>query len=209
MIYVRLNKFSLFFLLCTISFSHAFAIELVVPDVYKLIKVNGKSASSNFFSSETVIDLKRGENILVVQFSELFDNVEDDDHITIKSDPQVVLFNFKESAIEKYFMVAPTLSDGIQAQKFAESPLIAIKYIDIKSGQIKSISVLNQSLTEFQADVAFKKMANKNLLPKNNFENAPNQSKVKLPADALNKLMSWWNKADNIQKKRFIEYIQQ
>jgi uncharacterized protein YccT (UPF0319 family) len=208
MIYGCFNKIICFFL-CSISISHAFAVELIVPDTYKLIKVNGKKTSSNFFSSETVIDLKYGENVLIVQFSDLFENVEDDDHMTIKSEPQVVLFNLNENAIEKYFIVAPTFSDSIEARKFAESPLIEIKYTDEKSGKNMSMSVLNQSLTGFKADIAFKQMVKQDLLTKKMIGNIPKNPKIKSTEDALIKLKSWWDKADKIQQKRFVEYIQQ
>ena len=198
-----------FSLLCLMSVSHAFAAELVVPDVYKLIKVNGKAASSNFFSSETIVELKRGENVLLVQFSELFENVEDDDHITVKSEPQVVLFNLKENSIEKYFIIAPFLSDSIEARKFAESPKIVIGYIDKKSGQKKSIPTLNENLTEFKTGLAFKQMAKNNLQPIDivDEKNNKNLSKDKLSENALNHLKLWWNKADKAEKKLFIEFI--
>jgi uncharacterized protein YccT (UPF0319 family) len=188
------------------SISHTFGAELVVPDVYKLIKVNGKAASSNFFSSETIVELRRGENVLLVQFSELFENIEDDDHITVKSEPQVVLFNLKENSIEKYFIIAPLLFDGIEARKFAESPTIEIAYIDKKSGQKKSIPTLNENLTEFKAGLALKKMAKNNLQPID-ITDEKNMSKDKLSGNALDHLKLWWKKADKAEQKLFIEFI--
>lgn len=188
------------------NFSHAFAAELVVPDVYKLIKVNGKAASSNFFSRETIVELKGGDNVLVLQFSELF---EDDDHITVKSEPQVVLFNVKENSIEKYFIIAPILSDGVKAKKFAESPTIEIAYIDKKSGQKKPIFTLNENLTEFKVGLTFKQIAKNYLQPVDIVDEKANKkmTKDKLPENALNHLKNWWIKADKAEQKLFIEFI--
>ena len=59
---------------------NAFAVQLVVPDIYQLIKVNGQAVSSDFFSSDTVVDLKVGRNILVLKYSELFEDDDNDDH---------------------------------------------------------------------------------------------------------------------------------
>jgi uncharacterized protein YccT (UPF0319 family) len=193
---------------CFITVNNAVAAQLVVPDVYKLIKVNGEKASSDFFSRNTVVDIKRGENILVVQYSELFENYDDDDHVTIKSAPQVILFTLKETIHQKYIMVTPVISDSLSARKFAQSPTIEIKSINENSVQQDAIFVLNQSLTEFEAGLAFEKIAEHQMqlakMPKNSKKN----SDIKKADDALNKLRFWWHKANKEQQKQFIESIQ-
>lgn len=196
------------FFFCFISVNDAVAAQLVVPDVYKLIKVNGETASSDFFSQNTVVDIKRGENILIVQYSELFENYDDDDHVTIKSAPQVILFTLKETPHQKYIMVTPIIANSFNARKFAQSPTIEIKSLNENASQQDAIFVLNQSLTEFEAGLAFKKIAEHQMqlveMPENNKQN----SDSKKPDDALNKLKFWWHKASKKQQKQFIESIQ-
>ncbi|MBA6336107.1 DUF2057 family protein [Colwellia sp. BRX8-7] len=194
---------------CFINVNDAVAAQLVVPDVYKLIKVNGEKASSDFFSRNTVVDIKRGENILIVQYSELFENYDDDDHVTIKSAPQVILFTLKETVHQKYIMVTPVISDSLNAREFSQSPTIEIKSLNENSVQQDAIFVLNQSLTEFEAGLAFKKIAEHQKQLAKTPENNKQNSDINKSDDALNKLKFWWHKANKEQQKRFVESIQQ
>ncbi|TWX57675.1 DUF2057 family protein [Colwellia hornerae] len=182
------------------------AVQLVVPDVYKLIKVNGEAASNDFFSQNTVVDIKRGENILIVQYSELFENYDDDDHVTIKSASQVIIFTLKETSHQKYIMVTPIIADSLNARKFAQSPTIEIKSLNENSVQQDAIFVLNQSLTEFKAGLAFKKIAEHSSQLAASSEN---DRQIKKSNDALNKLKFWWRNADKEQQKQFVEFIEQ
>lgn len=202
----RICFFPFIFFLCV---THAFSATLVVPDVYQLIKINGKDVSSNFFSNETTVKLKKGENVLTLQYSELFEDADNDDHVTIKSEPQVVLFTLESGLIDNYFIVAPTLLDDAQARKYAEEPLIEIKYEEQTSGELKSLLLISKGITDFEAGLIFTKMDKLHTKHSKTITNGSQSFEEKRSAEALEQLKSWWNKADKEQRRQFILYTQQ
>ena len=102
-------------------------------------------------------------------------------------------------------MVTPVISDSLNAREFAQSPTIEIKSFNENSVQQDAIFVLNQSLTEFEAGLAFKKIAEH----QKQLAKTPENNDIKKSDDALNKLKFWWHKANKEQQKRFVESIQQ
>jgi len=209
---MKYGRFTIFPLFTSILFfsTNIFAAQLTIPENYQLIKVNGAAGKSNFFSSESIVELKTGHNILILQYSELFEDVDNDDHVTIKSEPQVVLFTVESNTItEKYFVVMPTFLDDTQAREFADQPFIEINFIDKHSGQQKSLKVLSKSLTEFEAGLAFQQIDKLKLQQLETSKDSEIQPAEPLSNEALVQLKRWWSKANEKQKQRFIEYTQQ
>lgn len=188
---------------------NAFAVQLVVPDIYQLIKVNGQAVSSDFFSSETVVDLKVGRNIVVLKYSELFEDDDNDDHATIKSDPQIVLFTIATHNINKYSVIAPPIDNDKQARIYAQSPHIRIVSTDKNSGKQRELNLLSKNLTEFEAEIAFQKMEQLEMSSLINSKHTIESTNNATTINALEKLKLWWAQADEKQKKQFIDFTQQ
>jgi uncharacterized protein YccT (UPF0319 family) len=206
------ESFKRFLILATLPVSlfitiNAFAVQLSVPDVYQLIKVNDQAVSNNFFSSETLVDLKVGRNILILQYSELFDDDDNDDHATIKSAPQIVLFTITNKGIKKYSIISPQINDEEQARIYAQSPKLKIVFADEVSGKKSEIKLLSKSFTEFEAELAFQKLEQLDIKPL--IETKDNIIGNTTDINALEKLKLWWAQADEQQKKQFIDYTQQ
>jgi len=189
--------------------SNVFAVQLAVPDIYQLIKVNGKATSSNFFSSETLVDLKLGRNIIVLRYSELFEDDDYDDHATIKSEPQIVLFTIANMKVNNYSFISPNIVDEQQARQYAKAPIMKIEFTDKITGKATEIDLLSKNLTEFEAEVAFQKMEKFNLSNSVNSKHAIDVKENTSSVNALEKLKQWWALADEKQKQQFIDFTEQ
>jgi uncharacterized protein YccT (UPF0319 family) len=219
----------LLFVYCTFIFASFFtsfsshAAKLTIPDVFKVTKINGAEQSTSFFASENTFDVKEGKNIVVVQYSELFEDADNDDHVTIKSEPQMLLFTAEKNT--HYILNNPKLEEDSQARLFAKKPVFSLSTTDNVS-----IEVFSQSTAEFEASRVFEQLEKNQLvlaqsqLAENsktsvdsnlsrvnensiNESNAVNRVKVQSSVEALNMLEYWWQKADIEQRKAFMKAI--
>jgi len=189
--------------------TNVFAVQLVVPDVYQLIKVNGESISSNFFSSETVVDLKIGRNTVILRYSELFEDDDNDDHETIKSAPQIVVFTIAKNEINKYSLISPEFDDDEQARLYAQLPKIKIVFTNTRSEKQNELELISKNLTEFSAEVAIHELEQLNIYTSVKPQHISGNLEPAVDINILGKLKHWWAKADEKQKKQFIDFTQQ
>ncbi|GLX76776.1 UPF0319 protein [Thalassotalea insulae] len=111
-------------LLVSLFVQPSFAQQLQVPANVEVVKVNGIAQGFNLFEQQHMVPLRQGRNVLTIQYSELFDDVDYDDHTRIKSALMVLVFNIaKQQALT---LLTPYINDQVQAKQFADSPHFAI-----------------------------------------------------------------------------------
>ncbi len=199
---------SIFFILISCC---TFASELAVPTSIKVLKVNGKTYSGSFFESEEVVDLRTGSNILILQYKELFEDYDNDDHTTVSSSPFVAVFSVNTD--EKLSLRHVKIVDEKQAKEFAEKPTIKLV-----SNKGIYLDVYTEDLEHYQNQLSFEKLA-KNIhhLATQRGENlaaivlsndlAGIQVTSKENVNALTMLEYWWQQASEEQKANFLKKL--
>lgn len=99
------------------------AASVKFPDVFNVLKVNGGNFASSFSGSESTISLSAGQQVIVVEYKELFDDYNRTDHTRVKSDPFVIIFTAKDI---DYYVKAPSFAGDSIARDFASSPKISM-----------------------------------------------------------------------------------
>lgn len=196
--------------------------ELSYPDTLSLIKVDNKSYTWSFWD-DPIVELSEGRHVIILKYKELFDNPESDDHVTIKSEPFVLLFTAEEG--QSYHLEHEVLSEESEARVFAQNPTLVLKN---KDNQV--VDIFTQDLVAFEARAIFNSVENAstmkpaNVLPKALPVAAPDNAAANLPQSpqALNQatlkkaevnqqaydmLTYWWKQASMEQKALFIQDI--
>ena len=82
----------IFSLLLSLASLSTFAAELVLPPEFIVMRVNGEEYSTSIFLSDTKVNLPAGQNVLVLQYAEMFEEDLSDNTITVKSKPFTCCF---------------------------------------------------------------------------------------------------------------------
>lgn len=193
--------------------SCSFAAELFIPSNIKLINVNGQEQSLRLFEQDEQVNLKTGKNVLQLQYQELFEDEDNDDHSTIKSKVFVLIFEADKDNM--FRLERPNFSDEEQARRFAKQPKLVLLDKDEKN-----VETFQQHLTDYLADLNFQKIAarmrqssqkkQKEMLHKANKNKMEEHSaNVQSPEQkmALDMLNYWWKKASPEQKQAFKQAI--
>ncbi|NMP31432.1 DUF2057 domain-containing protein [Thalassotalea sp. M1531] len=207
-------KLFYFFVLFTLSFSCT--AELLFPEQYQVLKVNGKDYSGSFFSSESRVELTNTKQVILYRYNELFDDTDNDDHTKIKSEPFVLII---EGTQQRLRVIEPNNLDIQQARTYALNPVLDIRG---QSGQVISHTIA--SLIDFEQS-QYQRAVNKNLIrleqPSSALvdENVVNQPKP-LKNDSLEKanqpikaqnsralsmLNYWWQQASEQERQQFLQ----
>lgn len=184
-------------LLCLVSLD-VLAVTVTIDEQFQVLKVDGKEYNSNFFSVKTKLNLSQGKHVLSLKYKELFENDEDDDYTTYRSDAFDVQFNIDKP--NELSLTAPKIDDQKMAKAYAKNPTVSIFTIDnilIPS----TISAISERETRNKISVENAKNELHlvdNVSPENvdvgeaKF-NAPNASAM---------LKFWWEQASETEKKR-------
>ncbi|QBY05812.1 DUF2057 domain-containing protein [Thalassotalea sp. HSM 43] len=177
------------------------ATELVVPDTFSVLRVNGEEHSTSFFARESKVTLEPGQNVVVLKYSELFDDDMEDHHTTIRSKPFILLFSIAGDEQLTFSYTKPIDSDS--AKLFAKDPQVQL--ID---SQGKAIAMVNQSLASYEDEVMRETMNRRQQIVKKSLqsEQAPvaNQS-----PQSLSMLKYWWQQASQQDKEAFLQYLEE
>ncbi|WNC70830.1 DUF2057 domain-containing protein [Thalassotalea psychrophila] len=191
----------LFLPLCFLitSFS-ALAAKLVVPEEFIVVRLNGEQYSTSFFSSTTELFLGTGQNVLVLKYSELFDDDTEDHHITVKSKPFILLFSVgKEDKLKFSF---PKQNDVESAKNYAKSPIVSL----IKPNG-SAVPIIAQSLTTYNDTVMKETLSRRQEIVKRSLnENDKGQFTQTGPQNLL-MLKYWWQQASEQERKEFLSFI--
>ncbi|MDO6426914.1 DUF2057 family protein [Thalassotalea sp. 1_MG-2023] len=192
---------------------HAIASEVKIPANIKVLQVNDTQFTANFFDRSTSHAIKIGLNELHLQFKELVEDVENDDHSTIYSEPFVVIFTLKTA--KELTLLVPEFNSEAQVRAYAKKPNILLvdrtqrninhtlydvkDYTSRQSNQFdltkenKSARLINQQHEKLPQTVT-----------ERNYSDSIHQFTDKMP---LNMLHYWWHKASTEQKVEFLDNV--
>lgn len=217
---------SLFVFLLFSDFSSANI--LTVPEWFEVLKVDGKTYSSDFFSTTQLIEMNDGKHVLLLKYKELFDDPENDDHTTIKSEPFLVMFSMQGQPLK---VASKVNKDESEARVFAESPLVKLIDQNGKERQSTTMLLADFEQKQFQSallnqaidtpSLAKSEITNKNdsqqvvsktsTKPIDTAKKQPVKSESKLQepvsSPAYDMLIYWWKQADEQQKNAFMKQL--
>ena len=61
--------------------TNVLASELIFPEMYEVLKVNGTAYKGSFFEQESRLSLPAGKHVVLYRYNELFEG--DDDHVKL------------------------------------------------------------------------------------------------------------------------------
>ncbi len=209
------------FCLVTLFSSHVLAVKLIIPEEFVVERLNGEEFMPSLFTSETVLDVSSGQNVLVLKYAQMFEDDMEDHHTTIRSNPFILIFSVgKEQRIEVQF---PEQLDTNSASDFAKKPKVVL--VD-ENGT--SLAVMNQSLSQFNDQVMKQSLTKQQALinaktinnastdagafaQKNDQPSVDNATSPKNGAgpNNIDMLKYWWLKASASEKAAFLQFTQE
>ncbi|WNC70044.1 DUF2057 family protein [Thalassotalea nanhaiensis] len=180
--------------------SPVMAAELIVPDTFVVERLNGEEFSGNFFTSETKLTLQSGQNVLVLKYSELFDDETEDHHITVTSKPFILLFSVgKENTIKFSY---PKQNNGESAKLFAKAPIVNL----IKPNG-SAVPVITQSLATYNDTVMKETLSRRQEIVKQSLNENDKGQFTQTGPQSLPMLKYWWQQASDQEKKEFLTFV--
>lgn len=195
-----MKSITLILMLMTFSLSVA-AVELSIPEEFVVVRVNGEEYSASLLSTETVVDLNVGQNVLVLKYAQMFDDDTEDHHITVKSKPFILLFSVPQLA-ELVFSY-PKQNDSQSARVFAEGPLV-----DIVDDQGNKLAIINQSLANYNDTIMKETITRRQQIVKKSLEDNDKGQFIKTAPQSLEMLKYWWHQASEKEQSEFLEYLE-
>lgn len=182
--------------------SQATAAELIVPEEFEVVRLNGEEYSAPFFSSATELYLPAGQNVLVLRYKELFDDDTEDHHITVKSKPFILLFSVGKE--EKLKFSYPKQTDGEGAQQFAKAPSVRL----VKSNG-SAVPIITQSLATYNDTVMKETLSRRQAIVKQNLSEDDKGQFNQTGPQSLPMLKYWWQQASEKEQKQFLNFIKE
>lgn len=179
------------------------AAQLEIPETISVLKVDNKPKTLSFFSRSTTLDLAEGKHILLLQYKELFENVDEDDHVTIKSEPFVLLLSVNSG--ESYTLTHAMQTEEVNARKFSEAPTVSVT-----NKNKEEIKIYTQNLVDFEARAIFNSMDSNQpsvIQPESNISaerNTEGELVENKNTQAYEMLKYWWQRASKAQQEQFI-----
>ncbi|WP_286261366.1 DUF2057 family protein [Thalassotalea atypica] len=212
--------FGCFFSGCVVASS------LTIDEPLELLKINGQEHVANFFASKTSIDLVKGRHVVLMRYKDIFDDSDEDDHTTVKSEPFIVIFDITDDN-QQLVAVSPEINNLKAARGFAEEPsmsLIEQATDSVVSTEVMSLVEFEQK--QFQAAITLPPVKQKPSTPvvvdqkvklsqtvqnpKKNFQAIKDNASLNDASQntrALEMLMYWWQEASQEDKKIFLEKV--
>ncbi|WDE07637.1 DUF2057 domain-containing protein [Thalassomonas viridans] len=174
-----------------------FAGNLQLPKEITVVSINGQPYQNSFFASDSDIQLAPGQQLLVLEYKDIFENYEDDDHTTIRSEPFVVIFNVGEQ--DKLKLKLPEIAGEQQARDFANK--FNVSFLDASN---REHPVFIQDLMKYKAGL----MTTHPVLQSTPvIAGKPAEAELEQDENALNQLKHWWQLASEKQKRHFMQYL--
>lgn len=177
--------------------SSVFAGHLWLPKEVTIISINGQPYQNSFFASDTELALTPGQQLLVLEYKDIFENYDDDDHTTIKSEPYVVIFNVGKQ--DKLTLKLPGITGEQQARDFAGK--FNIRLLNASNSEHP---VFVQGLMKYKAA---RMLTHPPAVPKDVFTDPQVKPDFAEETDALVQLKHWWQLASEKQKRHFMQYL--
>jgi uncharacterized protein YccT (UPF0319 family) len=180
----------IFFLFSFSSLGSLSSNQLIIPEAFDVIKVNGEKSKTFIFSNNRKIKLKQGRYSIELRYVDFYDQGFDDFEKVI-SEPFLLHFNYDGNGdLTTDFKKPESIAE---AKKYAENP--QLKILQKSGGALE-----NQNLSQLNE---LKKA--ENIKPK------PKKAQAQKDDDkmALEQLRLWWGRANLEQRQRFIKEILQ
>ena len=183
--------------------------ELIFPDVYEVIKVNGDSFSRGLFESESKIPLSAGRHVILYRYSELFEDADNDDHVKIKSDPFVLVV---DKANETIKVSSPKNQTEKQAREYAKLPSLTLVSTGGKKTEYQTFALADFEQQQYQSVLDTRPInkamsAERAILPAQSAQSAQSAQKINnskvTQSRALDMLNYWWQQASEQEKAAF------
>jgi uncharacterized protein YccT (UPF0319 family) len=192
----------IFSLLLSLASLSTFAAELVLPPEFVVMRVNGEEYSTSIFLSDTKVNLPTGQNVLVLQYAEMFEQDLSDSTITVKSKPFILLFSVGPN--DKLSFSFPKSIDKQSATQYAKQPVVTIKQ---SNGQ--SLALINQSLANYNDEVMKQTLARRQAVVKQSLDAKDAGAFTKTSPESIGMLKYWWQQASDADKQQFLDYIKE
>ncbi|WDD96998.1 DUF2057 domain-containing protein [Thalassomonas actiniarum] len=168
--------------------------NLSLPKEITVVSINGQPYQNSFFASDSDISLTPGQQLLVLEYKDIFENYEDDDHTKITSEPYVVIFTVGEQ--DELTLKLPKIADEEQARDFADR-----FNVTLHDTLNREHPVFIQDLMKYKAGLmvdhpVFKSRGKDPVKP------VTGQGE-----NALIHLKRWWQLASEKQKRQFMQYL--
>lgn len=192
----------IFSLLLSLASLSTLAAELVLPPEFIVMRVNGEEYSTSIFLSDTKVNLPAGQNVLVLQYAEMFEEDLSDSTITVKSKPFILLFSVGPNEQLSFSFAKP--KDQQSASIFAKQPVVSIKQ---RNGQ--ALALINQSLASYNDEVMKQTLARRQEVVKQSLDAEDDGAFSKTSPETIGMLKYWWQQASDVEKQEFIDYIKE
>ncbi|MEW6999431.1 DUF2057 family protein [Colwelliaceae bacterium BS250] len=189
-------------LLLTLLPISTIAAQLTLPPEFVVMRVNGEEYSTSIFLSDTKVNLPTGQNVLVLQYAEMFEEDLSDNTITVKSKPFILLFSVGPN--DKLSFSFPKSIDKQSATQYAKQPVVTIKQ---SNGQ--SLALINQSLANYNDEVMKQTLARRQEVVKQSLDAKDDGAFTKTSPETIDMLKYWWQQASEADKQQFLDYIKQ
>ena len=195
------------FLLLIFSFSSfdAFSAKLMLPENFRVLKINGEEKSFGFLALSSSVELQKGRNIIELQYRELFEGDEDD---TIKVMSLPIIIALDSNAPENLILDAPMFELEEPARVYAKSP--DFKIVN-EAGDLVAFSTLDAEkvlMSDSKNISSYSDFSDSGSTP--NYlatDNMNRNSVTPEDVDSLKLLKFWWQQASEHEKHQFMDFI--
>ncbi|KGJ92011.1 YccT family protein [Colwellia psychrerythraea] len=196
-------------LLCSFVAVKVNAASLTVTDNLVLRDVDNKAVEHGFLSKKQTIDLTQGEHALVIQYKDVFEDLDMGEDRLVKSDYFVVKFVVTNQ--QELLLSTSKISDLASAERFAKNPEL------ILTDEVKQELVLElETLSDYKLGLQVTKVVTTLATPAVNVQDngtASMPDKQDFNSQVINKvdtvpmLKYWWQKANKSEKEDFLNFI--
>ncbi|REL27173.1 DUF2057 domain-containing protein [Thalassotalea euphylliae] len=180
------------FLLLSLFASTTLAKNVIFPEEYEVLKVNGEKYRSGFFDTEHVIPLSTGRHVILYRYKELFEEEDGDGHVTIRSDHQVLVINKQAADI---YIEKPQHHAEKQARAYAKKPKLVLSSKGQQTVDYSTFALAEFEQQQYQSVLDAPVSANQEINTKSNQETRASR--------ALEMLNYWWHQASAQEKAAF------
>lgn len=187
------------------------AAQLIVPEAYDVLSVNGVEQGMSLMRKKEIA-LQPGQNVIVLEYDEIFDSEINDSHDSIRSQPYALVFTI--SANQDLRLHSPGIKSREQAESYAKAPTFRVETlsgprVEYQAFPAKDLSLaINQPPTTVAPPVTTPPPGKTPRMPYVTEPSSNNTATPPAQPDALQMLQFWWSQATPEQRQQFLQQIQ-
>ena len=186
------------------------AAQLIVPEAFDVLSVNGVEQGMSLMRKKAIA-LQPGQNVIVLEYDEIFDSEINDSHDSIRSQPYALVFTI--GANQDLRLHSPGIKSREQAESYAKAPTFRVETlsgprVEYQAFPAKDLSLAtSQPLTTVAPPVTTPPPGKTPRMPYVT-ESSSNSTNNPAQPDALQLLQFWWSQATPEQRQQFLQQIQ-